>query len=266
MTEGRLHNHLRWLRHWSEGQHSGRESILLWSQLDATGSAEVTAIFVATMAASPRSVSLLALSWRRNFAAFSWPLLDDFFARFLSDISAGVFSHIVPDDGGLDSAVAAVTAVLDRDRVFIHVVDCNRRCDVVDVMNCVVGRVNVVDNIVAFSRTAAAASMIVNVDVDVWSGLAALSAASLARLYLTGLSLHLRHIRALVAAALVKLIARRASRGLKPRRRCLWSSYYRFRSREAWLSLNDLSSRARASIPRESSIALGRSLDTKSVR
>lgn len=62
-----------------------------------------------------------------------------------------MFGYVVPDDGGLDGAVTALTTVVDGDHVLIHIVDLNRLCDVVYVVNRVVGWVDVVNDVVALA-------------------------------------------------------------------------------------------------------------------
>lgn len=179
MTKWRLN--CERILHWSEDHNFSIESVLIWPQEDAVRSAKVTAIFVATMTASPITVRLLTLAWRHHLAAFLRAVFSDFLARFLSDVSAGMFSHVVSDDSCLDGAIAAVAAVVDRNHVLVDVVEGHRCSDVVYVVNLVFSWVHVVHDVVALARASVTAAVVMNVDVDVRGRvMAAVSAALIA--------------------------------------------------------------------------------------
>lgn len=125
-------------------------------------------------------VAFLALTRRHNFAAlfgliafttFAVIYVRTFSACMISiNVHTSVDGFIVLHNNGFDGPIAALRVGVDENVVLIHVVEGDRICDVVDIHDGVVHRLDFVHNIksstLRWSRRSFAR---VHVDVNVWN-------------------------------------------------------------------------------------------------
>jgi hypothetical protein len=133
------------MHYWCDCQHSIHILCLLWLEVDLIGCAEVTAVLVPLMTATPSTArSLTAMARRRDCAALFRFL---FFLQFLLDFSALAGCLIVMLDESLDLAILALDLSYNLDVVFVVVVESDWTGDVVDVDDRIIHWLEVVDNV-----------------------------------------------------------------------------------------------------------------------
>lgn len=147
-------------------------------QIKPVSYTKLSAILVAPVSARPRIfLPFLALPWRHNLAAlfrlgigFFTGLIGFSFFAVSFDVNTSIDRLIILHDHRLNGSVSALSIGVNVNIVLVEIVEGNRMGDVIDIMNSVVDRLNVVQNVVAASCASWRRSwpgILINVDVHV---------------------------------------------------------------------------------------------------